>query len=1239
MSSKVSYRQQISYCGKPQCRKCSRGIGHGPYWYEYRTVNGQTTRTYIGKKLPPEIQARLEKVAQSPNRLIQDELEGATVRVFTFGHFRLERRTQRQWQPVSEAGWQQPAVRSLLAYLLCSPERRARRSQLLAALWPTEDPESATRRLSRALSTLQHLLTPRVSRPKATSLLQTSDEWISLADQAALWCDASAFTRLASRPPSTNEEEYERQLRRAIALYNGDFLPEEHHAPWVLSQRQKLRQDWLSLLLALADLSLKRNETTAALDQLDRILIADPTYEPAVQRFLYALSLLKRRGEAIRAYHRFYQALQKEQLSPSAETMQIYEAIRQGHPLRFPFTTQPRRERPPERPILRPEKPIQTGSQQIGRTHQNPLVGREQELQQLQALLQEIEEKQHGAAQRRSSAVPLYTQRRPQCMFLLGDAGIGKTRLAEELGRIGSQRGWLVIWSRVYQQESGIPYHIWTEALRKLLVETELFPTLRSKLLTPVPAVGEAAPELMLPSASLQPLKALLPELAGPQPPLYPSLSPEQDQLRLWEATQELLIEASQSVPLLIVLDDIQWTDSSSGELLGYLARHIDGYPIFLLATCRESELAPTHPLRNYIAHMQREHTINMLQVKPLSREAIGKMVAHLPEEMVERIQEKAAGNPFFAEELARSTPPALPGSIAAALDHRLNRLSRPCQHTLCNAAILGGSFEFHMLSSLEHDADEDTLLEQLEEALQSGVLIEEGSGSRITYHFWHPLMVDHLYKALSRIRRARLHQRAATILEEMYQGRTDEVAAAIVHHLIRGDAEPARIVHYAEIAGDHAQALSAFAEAEKHYQFALHYLEKLDQQSERRTALQERLAECLMIRGNFQEAHNLYNEILQAQGHALPLYEAQKQALLHGEVGRAWRNKGETTLAHQACEQGMQILREAGITSGFAWARLLYQQGSIYSMEGRYTAAWEAAQRALDYFSYQPDTQHPTSGFTTRLERTLQGDQVNLGNIRRLLGQVAAAEGRLGVALEHLTIARNIFEQAEHKRLIGHVSCDLSYVLIKMGRLKEAQAALRHARTLAEQIGDTPLMGVVYSNYGELAASQKNYEEAESWYQKSIVLAEQHSDKVYISMRCAQLALMQGEQGKLSVATRQITRSIRTARAIQNNPCLGTALIVLGTLRTIQADEAETIPILQKHLLRCARRDIERALHLPGLEAELLLKGKLALAAVAVRQGTAEAQTLLAEVEASATRSSFTFLSEQAHELRLQAP
>ncbi|HTK08250.1 MAG TPA: DUF6788 family protein, partial [Ktedonobacteraceae bacterium] len=1201
MNGKITYHQQVSFCGKPRCRKCREGTGHGPYWYAYETINGRTTRRYIGKDLPADVQAQDETSLATPavspsldeKRPLTEEAEVLTMsaplrlRIFTLGRFDLEWGDGLTNLVVDEEAWEEQwSVRALLALLLCQPERKVSRQYALETLWPRLRREVSVHRLEETIAHLSTiLLAPArvavsskgssirsLQAGRRASLLHLADDTLQLADQSQAWVDANAFEtsmqQIDALPPSSEAAERENLLRDALALYGGDFLPEGRQIEWIMQRRQGLRRHWIGAQLSLADLYIQRQDYARALDSADRLLSIEANNEAAVQRLLIVLARLNRRPEALQVYKRLTQ--------PSEQTQTLYNAIRLGtldeqtliQLQLVPGSTQTQTTEPELVPIQFAES---TQNVRIGRSHQSPLIGRELELDTLRHMLHDIDEsgRLQLMEQRRETGIPLDTQRQALCMMLMGVSGIGKTRLAEEMSMEAQKHGWAVVWGRSYDQESAIPYRLWTEILRKVfnlgiwpqlinagIASTALNPSLRASL-----------------EETLFPLTDLLPELSEMLPSQERSshgqsehaliLQAEQKQLRLWEAVRDLLASTSESAPLLVVLDDIQWADDHSYKLLAYLARNLHGYPIMLLCTCRESEVPKhsPHHLRVIIDQMLREHSVQTLDVHPLTGEQIATLVSHLPGAMVEHIKEHAAGNPFFAEELARTSPPTIPRSIKAALQQRMNKLDKQTRQLLDTAAVLGGSFELPEICAMEASgrertelADEDIVVSLLEKAMDAGVLSEEGVGTHITYQFWHPMLVSYLYESISAMRRARLHRRAADMLRRMHKGREEEVAATIMHHLEKADADVALIAHYAQLAGDRAYILSAtepgfksasaktapYTEAEQYYRRALGYLQSAcghtmitftegsqssqavpppetapvlnEEEKVRFIYLLERIAECTMIRGNFEEARLLYAWVLVLRGDRLrdgsgpaAQYEAQLQALLWAEIGWTWRYTGDVPKARSYLERGEQVLRAAGVVAGPAWARLRHQQGSLSIMEGRYPEARLAMQEALALFEQQQQPLASQSGVNaarlTRIQRTIEGYLVDMGQTHKLLAALAEGEGHLRDSLGHLNIALSLFKQCDHKRRMAHAYCDLGHIHLKVGDYKISRDFLQRSLVLAEQLGDEPLMGVIFWNQAELAAApdQPDLEEAALLYRRAISYQERLNDREYL--------------------------------------------------------------------------------------------------------------------------------------------
>ncbi len=1306
MNGKITYHQQVSYCGKPHCRKCREGTGHGPYWYGYSTVEGRTSRTYIGKYLPADIQADREKVqlAQLAPIMQNGEREQGMLRVYTLGQFRLERRNENEWQTAMEATWQQQRVRALLSCLISSNGRKLGREQVLETIWPDLDMETASHRLDRSVYNLRQIFEPTRSKLATSPLLLTEREVLVLADHPLVWVDADAFEHLIAQARTAIENadtaEAERLFEMAATLYGGDYLPEEQELSSVLARREKLQRNWIGLLLDLADLRIAHNALSKAIDPLNQLLSIDSTNEAAVQRLMRVLAQLGRRGEALRSYKRFAYTLQQEyHIPPLPATRSIYEAVRQDAangkvPSTSKTTLRTEAETEsanvPQRTPLTKEIAIQ-----IGRMHQSPLVGREQELEALRSLLiaSETMAKFKLPGQKKTIAAPFDAQHRPQAMLLMGEVGIGKTRLAEEVGREARRRGWAVAWSRLYTQEGNIPYRLWIEVLRRAIEQSRHGGILSGNTLTSastLPAQSGLPLHIMQRANVYMPLAALLPELESlvPQSAL-PSSSPEQEQLRLWEATRELLTTISEGTPLLIVLDDLHWADSSSCELLAYLARHIHGYPIVIIGTCRDNELGDTSTLRSLLTDLQREHTLETLSLRPLNDEQITTLITQVLTDtqnitsspqpvspMFSYIQNRAAGNPYFAEELARTfigsgtrieggtrienearTPTrgvptihrihdaqedivgtplvgvrgaentpviTLPETITAVLDLRLAYLSSACRRLLSKAAVLGGSFEFPLICSIEAPgSDEDTVLELIEEALNAGMLTEEGIGTRITYQFWHPLLVSHLYASISAARRANLHRRVAEVLLNSYGGREEEGAATVSYHLLHGGADADQIAHYAELAGNRAYALSAYPEAEKHYRLALAHLNTHPDEQLHRAAILELLGECTRIQGKYEEARIFYEQALKARSQQKGLiidsqYEAQVQALLWYEIARTWYDTGDNAKARENFEQAEQVLRAARVVAELVWARIRYQQSYISWREGSYVDASSVANEALKLFEkalQQNEQSREQASKLDHVRRTLIADLVDLGRVHILLGAIKASNGQYQKAYTHLSTALTIFEQRDYQREIAIVCCNLGDLYLRKAEYTQAQSVLRRSLSIAERVGELSLISYAIGNLGLLDLRVGNLVDAETELRRGIRVAECVNDPMSTSMQYSYLASVLQEQGKLSEAQSMIHRALTIGRGMHIIPYVGLTLVAIANLRIAQAmvhdfDTDITLSSKQKErLLQRAKQTCQHALSYEGIEAETRIEGQLA---------QVQAQLQLHEVEAA---------------------
>ncbi len=1352
MSNKATYRQQYTRCGKERCRKCKEGTGHGPYWYAYWSENGRTISKYIGIRLPANVEIERKatkeldggrgtkapdvKQARAANKgettdttgesgLVEGmplRLSSQELRIYALGQFRVERLQGNTWSPIINRTWRRRRARALLGRLLSSPGRRLGREQAMEALWPDLDMETAANRLNGAVHELRQILEPGIARPAASRMLRLERDVLELADRTHIWIDAEAFESLLKEAnallgihgnngtvPSqslnvASANQIDRLLEDAAALYCGDYLLEELYSEWSAPRREALKRGWTGLLLNLAELREARGAYASAMEPLNRLLATDPTDETAVQRLMILLTRLDRRGEALNTYRRLATRLERNYESePLPETREMYEQLRHGN---ISKVLQPKiliiddgnvQEEQEEQggvsqggaspaPTVAPF----ASTSQLGRYNQSRLIGRERELEIMRRVMLSLEGEGIPA---RGTSMAGSAVRNPHVLFLMGEAGIGKTRLAEELSHEANSQGWAVAWTRAYEQEGTVPYRPWIELLRTLLQHAPaelLVANVGARGNEEIPAAAHYA------STTLERLSALLPELrnnVAPGGKTYSQFPPEQERLHLWEATLGLLSLLSRTTPLLLVLDDLHWTDGSSWELLAYITRHIQDERILLLGTCRDVELAPDHGLRTLIADLRREQAIVTVAVQPLTQSQIGTLVAHLPQNIVHSIQTHAAGNPFFAEELARSEEgdhirvspgSTLPEGIAAVLERRLGRLSNECQELLAKAAVLGGSFEFGQLLHMASEHQEDKILDLLEEALHAGLLTEEGAGTRITYHFWHPLIVSHLYDRLSAARCAQLHRRAASAVLQTHHGHEREIAAAVIHHLSKGGGDPTQIAYYAELAGNQAYSLSAFAEAEQYYIQAIQTIThgKLPIIASEYEAvlhkvgnslagiaeplhvarLLERACECTVVLGNYEEARRSYECILVLRkqqrsfaSEAERKQEAQIQALIWREIGRTWTANGYFDQAYECYQRGKQVMVEAGVTSGAAWACVHLEHGSNRSLQGNYDEsrrfvleALEMLEQAMherqdgqDESGYTQTGDHkpagrpqasrattrvaPTMdvanarlggaqgnnfpGFQTLTERAILGAPLEVGLAYELLGIIAVNVGQFAEALAQFHRALAIFEQHDLVTALAQVYSNLGAVHAVKSENAMALTYMQRSLKLAERLGNQPNVAMVTGNLGEMAARSGNLRQAEEWFKRSLAVAERMNEAEQISWCNVALGATLQDQGNLAGAAECIRRSLSIARAMKSTRNTGGALVALADLRIVQAmiarelqqEEERTgnIPQMEmrRRLVLRAKSTVQRALALEGLETELIVEGRMILA------------------------------------------
>ena len=459
---------------------------------------------------------------------------------------------------------------------------------------------------------------------------------------------------------------------------------------------------------------------------------------------------------------------------------------------------------------------------------------------------------------------------RGELVMLVGEPGIGKTHTAFEIDAYARMRGAQVLWGRSHESSGAPAYWPWIQVGRAWGSAND-----RRELPTTAQASGELIrlfPEL----------RELAPELPEPE-----QIGDAQAaQFRLFDAYTEFLQGAAELSPLVVVLDDLHWTDKASLLLLQHVARELDRMRVLVVGTFRDTELARTHPLSATLAELKREPDFHRVVLHGLSQDEVATYIRSVSNvdpspSVLQRIYEETEGNPFFLSEVVNLlgqegtleatslSDVVIPDGVREALGRRLDRISEEGNELLATAAVIGRDFPYATLA-LVGGHDKATLLRLIEEALDARVIEETETPGR--YSFTHALMQETVLAELSTTRRIHLHGRIAEALERRWGERAEERASLLARHFVEAstltERHTEKAIHYSRLAAEQARVQAAWAEATRHYRDCLGLADPSTTPPEQRAELLIALGVCArsageyrLARGSLLEAADLCGE------------------------------------------------------------------------------------------------------------------------------------------------------------------------------------------------------------------------------------------------------------------------------------------------------------------------------------------------------------------------------------------
>ncbi len=1020
--------------------------------------------------------------------MVEESFSSHLLKAHLLGHFELWRANE-LLPPLATRKTQ-----SLLAFLIFHRERSHSRQELSTLFWGDCDETHALHSLATAIWRIRKLLGEEYLSANSVSVQfnPCAPFWLDVADFESQLQQASIAWK--NSLPSAIDH-----LEKAITLYHGDFL-EGFYDDWCLDERYRLEALYLNGLSQLIEWYEQEGNTGAVLTFTQQYLARDPLMEhihlSAMRAFVQKGELTSARRQWQRCCEIRYQELH---LPPSPEMLEQARRIL-GHL----FTV----------PVLDDFSPAKQKPAPLN-LERSPFVGRTKELRYLTTLWEQA------------------MQGRGRTVFVVGESGVGKTRLVEELTSFVYWSGGITAQGNCYEPERGLPLQPIREVLQSLFAKDitvfeEICDWERSEL-------ARLLPELKIRSTKTE---------------LLPILHAEQQTI-LFQSMLSSLRYFSRRIPLLLVIEDLHWAADTTLAALNYIARQICSTPILISATFRPEELNQGCKLERMVGQLVREEMASVLSLEPLSKEAVRELVDRMEivppnSDWLERLYAHTEGNAFYTIETLRALGDVssaentfpVPKSVHDLIRGRLGELSPLASKLIAYAAVAGRSFDFDLIR-LAINVDEDLALEKVEELLQKGFWREGSSSAKADYEFSHQIVQEVVYNSIHHRQRRHVHHRIGEILESLSPEQTLNAGLLAFHFYSGGDLKKA--LDYHQLAAERANSVFAWQEAEHHQRRALEIISSLDpdlSQGDYRdlyaTVLAEQ-AKLHFLRGHLSERDDDLKTL-----HDLASRNPDKHLHLQDLLNQACYHNLDACydLAIEAAQEGIALAEKLGDTAKRNY--LISQLAFAYYFLGKPQNALNVVKAVLDLI---PDD-----------------DCESRRHIVHILGYVHFHLGNYAIALDYQQEAYRHHQQLGDFNGMAWAGLDIAANYMQMGCLSEAEQAITEHLSLAHRMGARSAESYGLNQLGTLNLKRGYYQTAVQIFEHS--LSQQEGLRTEHGRIAAQLGMgfAYYHLGANPEGRRFLEMAIQAARQIGHRRRLVEALIGLGLITLRSGDSSEAV-------------------------------------------------------------------------------
>jgi DNA-binding SARP family transcriptional activator/tetratricopeptide (TPR) repeat protein len=706
------------------------------------------------------------------------------------------------------AGFERPSLQRLLVFLLLNRGQPVSRSHLAFCFWTDSTENQALSNLRNLWYKLQRVL------PEPQTFLTADRASLKWHEDAPFVLDAAEFEGDIDRANrAIFHAEKVNLLQKAVRTYRGELLP-GHYDEWLLAERKRLAQRYSQALAELVSLFEKYRQYQQAIRYARALIRHDSLHEPAYAQLMRLQALMDDRAAALHTYHTCATLLEREMgVEPGPLVQDLYHRL-----------------------LKKEAMPSSHASVEMA----FPLVGRDASWE----ILQDTWRK---------------ARREPQMVLIKGEAGIGKTHLAEAFGDWVGRQGLPVLRARCFPTEDKLSY-------------------------APVVSWLRGCPLANLDRIWLQELMRLMPEIQADHPnlDLPEPITKEWQRLHLFHALAKAIMAGQKA--LLLIIDDLQWCDQETLDWLSYLltANEDHGrYPhLMVIGALRTDDYDPDLQIAKWQEQLIRADRLVTQTLGPLDEGHTLALANHVYGRPIDPgrspdLYQATEGHPFFIVELVRSArllsedqvaaivkaSASLPDRVRQVLEARLAQLSPLAREVIEQASVIGRDFTFPVLAQVTH-LSEDGLVDCLDECWQRRIIREQGESA---YDFSHDTLRRVAYDSLSETRRRWLHKQIAETLEKVYVDELDRLASVIAGHYEAAQVFDKAIKAY-QRAAEAANRVYAHEEELAALEDGLRLLPELPEGAERQALiaiLQEKKGDLNMVMAAKNESRSAYQAAL----------------------------------------------------------------------------------------------------------------------------------------------------------------------------------------------------------------------------------------------------------------------------------------------------------------------------------------------------------------------------------------